>query len=352
MITLGIETSCDETSVGILNENGYLLTNIVATQVDLHARYGGIVPEIASRQHVLNIEPVTAAALSSSGLRLKDISLVAVTYGPGLAGSLIVGLNFAKGLASSLRVPFVAVNHLEGHIWAAWVTTDSFSPDIKLAYNYEEKFHKPLLCLIVSGGHTELVLMQGHGEFTLIGETKDDAVGEAFDKVARVLGLRYPGGPEIEKLAICSDEEIEPFPRAWMAGSFSFSFSGLKTAVINRARDFGFYPYRKSDNLPEKRIIANFAKAFQDSIVDVIVKKTLLAASHYDCGGIVMVGGVAANSALRNTLAESSKLPVYVPPVDLCTDNGAMIAMGGLMSYKYGTKSSMSLDVSPNLRIS
>jgi N6-L-threonylcarbamoyladenine synthase len=352
MITLGIETSCDETSVGILNENGHLLTNVVATQVDLHARYGGIVPEIASRQHVLNIEPVTTAALSSSGLRLSDISLIAVTYGPGLAGSLIVGLNFAKGLASSLGIPFVPVNHLEGHIWAAWITTDSFSPDIKSDYNYDEKFPKPLLCLIVSGGHTELVLMHGHGEFTLIGETKDDAVGEAFDKVARVLGLRYPGGPEIQKLSMYSNEDIEPFPRAWMPGTFSFSFSGLKTAVINRAKDFGFYPYRKSDDPPEKRVLANFAKAFQDSIVDVIVKKTILAGSHYDCGGIVMVGGVAANSALRNMLIESSKLPVYVPPVDLCTDNGAMIAMGGLMSYKYGSKSSMSLDVNPNLRIS
>jgi N6-L-threonylcarbamoyladenine synthase len=352
MNILGIETSCDETSVGIVDDDGRVLANVIATQVDIHARYGGIVPEVASRQHILDIRPVCEQAIRDAGIDWGEVGAVAATHGPGLAGSLIVGLNFAKGLAASLDVPLVGVNHMDGHVYAGWAKTGT--PGDARAFGpkpfQDEVGRKPIMCLLVSGGHTELVLLEDHGKFRLLGETRDDAVGEAFDKVARVLGLRYPGGPEIQRVAEGAPE-TEPFPRAWMRGTDEFSFSGLKTAVINRARSLGIYPRENLEEKPDPDIVAGMARAFQDSVVDVLVTKTVAAAIREGCAGIVMAGGVAANGPLRDTLVAKSPMPVAIPPIGLCTDNGAMIAMSGLINYRNGRRDDWSLDVIPSLRI-
>ena len=346
MIILGIETSCDETSVGVVDGDGFVLSNVVATQVDVHSRYGGIVPEVASRQHVLDMRPVCERAILESGIDWSDIDAVGVTYGPGLAGSLITGLNFSKALSSAISVPLVGVNHLEGHVYGAWIRTEENDPK-----PFQEHVgDKLIMCLIVSGGHTEIVLLEDHGKFRLLGETRDDAAGEAFDKAARVLGLRYPGGPEIQRVAQGAPT-IEPLPRAWMKGTDDFSFSGLKTATLNRARSLGIYPPDNSVKEIDETIIAGLAKAFQDSVVDVLVTKTVEAALRENCAGIVLVGGVAANQALRKTLVKKSPLPVGIPPFEFCTDNGAMIAMSGLVNYRHGRRDQWDLDVIPNLRI-
>ena len=346
MIILGIETSCDETSVGVVDGDGFVLSNVVATQVDVHSRYGGIVPEVASRQHVLDMRPVCERAILESGIDWSDIDAVGVTYGPGLAGSLITGLNFSKALSSAISVPLVGVNHLEGHVYGAWIRTEENDPK-----PFQEHVgDKLIMCLIVSGGHTEIVLLEDHGKFRLLGETRDDAAGEAFDKAARVLGLRYPGGPEIQRVAQGAPT-IEPLPRAWMKGTDDFSFSGLKTATLNRARSLGIYPPDNSVKEVDQTIIAGLAKAFQDSVVDVLVTKTVEAALRENCAGIVLVGGVAANQALRETLVKKSPLPVGIPPFEFCTDNGAMIAMSGLVNYRHGRRDQWDLDVVPNLRI-
>ena len=345
MIILGIETSCDETSVGVVDGDGFALANVVATQVDVHARYGGIVPEVASRQHILDIRPVCEQAILESGIDWSDIDAVGVTYGPGLAGSLITGLNFSKALSSAIGVPLIGVNHLEGHVYGAWIRTQN--NDLQTFQQYVGE--KLIMCLIVSGGHTELVLLEDHGRFRLLGETRDDAAGEAFDKAARVLGLRYPGGPEIQRVAQ-NAPTIESLPRAWMKGTDDFSFSGLKTATLNRARSLGIYPQGNSLKEVDDTIIAGLAKAFQDSAVDVLVTKTVEAAVREDCAGIVLVGGVAANKALRETLVKKSPLPVGIPPFEFCTDNGAMIAMAGLINYRFGRRDQWDWAVTPNLR--
>ncbi|MBT3554702.1 MAG: tRNA (adenosine(37)-N6)-threonylcarbamoyltransferase complex transferase subunit TsaD [Chloroflexi bacterium] len=346
MNILGIETSCDETSIGIVDGDGRVLANVIATQIDLHARYGGIVPEVASRQHVLDIRPVCEQAIEDAGLDWGDIDAVAATHGPGLAGSLIVGLNFSKGLSAALGVPFIGVNHMDGHVYGAWARTE----DHDLEPFQELVGEQPIMCLVVSGGHTELVLLEGHGKFRLLGETRDDAAGEAFDKVARVLGLRYPGGPEIQRVAEGAPE-TDPFPRAWMRGTDEFSFSGLKTAVLTRARELGIYPPNGVDGGADPDVVAGLAKAFQDSVVDVLVTKTTAAAKRENCAGIVLVGGVAANGPLRQTLTDKSPLPVAIPPFKLCTDNGAMIAMSGLVNFRNGRRDDWDLDVIPSLRI-
>ena len=346
MIILGIETSCDETSVGVVDGDGFVLSTVVATQVDVHSRYGGIVPEVASRQHVLDMRPVCERAILEAGIDWSDIDAVGVTYGPGLAGSLITGLNFSKALSSAISVPLVGVNHLEGHVYGAWIRTEENDPK-----PFQEHVgDKLIMCLIVSGGHTEIVLLEDHGKFRLLGETRDDAAGEAFDKAARVLGLRYPGGPEIQRVAQGAPT-IEPLPRALMKGTDDFSFSGLKTATLNRARSLGIYPPDNSAKEVDQTIIAGLAKAFQDSVVDVLVTKTVEAALRENCAGIVLVGGVAANQALRETLVKKSPLPVGIPPFEFCTDNGAMIAMSGLVNYRHGRRDQWDLDVIPNLRI-
>ncbi|MSQ07877.1 MAG: tRNA (adenosine(37)-N6)-threonylcarbamoyltransferase complex transferase subunit TsaD [Dehalococcoidia bacterium] len=365
MLILGIETSCDETAVAVVGDNGLMLSNTVATQVEVHARYGGIVPEVASRQHVLAMGPVVRKAVADAGVSWADIDAVAVTHGPGLAGSLIVGVNAAKGIAASLGKPLVGVNHLEGHIYGAWVqhppqpmgahkATPGASGSARVDFGIEPGF--PLMCLIVSGGHTELVLMLGHPDnaagsanaFSLKGETRDDAAGEAFDKAARVLGLPYPGGPEIQRLAE-NAPTTERFTRPYVRGSDDFSFSGLKSALIRRAREVGVYPAPEGG--VDRQTVAALAKAFQSAVVDVLVRKTLEAAERHDCRGIVVAGGVAANKALRMKFVAESPLPVAVPHPSLCTDNGAMIAMSGMYRFKAGMVSDFSLDVDPGLRI-
>ncbi len=359
---LGIETSCDETAAGIVDHDGRLLANSVASQAELHAQYGGIVPEMASRRHIYDIAAVVQKALTDAGIGWDDLDAVAVTNGPGLAGSLMIGVNFAKGIAAATAKPLIAANHLAGHIMAAFIRLrapdDHLRDDthLPLAPALQNIGTESIMALIVSGGHTELVLIR-HAErdgysFQLIGETRDDAAGEAFDKAARAIGLPYPGGPHIERVAGESSEHMEPLPRAWLRGGLEFSFSGLKTAVIERARQEGLYPpeVRRSD-AAEKQARAAIARAFQDSVVDVLVAKTVQAAQQYQCSAIALVGGVAANSALRNAMRQASPVPVAVPPISLCTDNGAMIARAGLESMRLGDTADFDLDVIPSLRI-
>lgn len=363
---LGIETSCDETAAGIVDSAGRMFANVVASQSDIHARYGGIVPEVASRQHIRDISSVVRAALEDAQLDWSDLDAIAVTNGPGLAGSLMVGVNYAKGAAAVTGKPLIGVNHLVGHVMAAFIRQPSNSNGSTHEADIDTDTHLPLaealhrigdapaMCLIVSGGHTELVLAERSGSsihFRLVGETRDDAAGEAFDKAARAIGLPYPGGPEIQRAAENADDEVIPLPRAWIRGTHEFSFSGLKTAVLNRARTEGIYPRSESNRTADEKTVANIAKAFQDSVVDVLVTKTISAAIEFDCSAIVLVGGVAANRPLRETMQSKSPLPVVTPPIPLCTDNGAMIARAGLERYQNGARDAYDLDVIPSLRI-
>ena len=301
--------------------------------MELHARYGGVVPELASRQHVEAMVPVLDEALERAGCTLREIDAVAVTTGPGLAGALLVGTNAAKAIAYARGLPLVAVNHLEGHIYAAWLA-DAPSGEETPAPRF------PALCLIVSGGHTDLVLMTGHGRYRLLGETADDAAGEAFDKVARLMGLGFPGGPAIERLAGGIAPALR-LPRAKLRRPYDFSFSGLKTKVLRLVRgQEGPVPA-----LPE------LAAAFQDAVVDALVTKALAAARDHAAAEVILVGGVAANSALRRALTERSPLPVRIPRPALCTDNGAMIAACGWRRLQVGQAAPLDADVQPGLRI-
>lgn len=339
MKILGIETSCDDTAASVVEDGRFLLSNVIASQVELHNRYGGVVPEVASRQHVLEIIPTIEESLSQSKCSFKDLDAIAVTNGPGLAGSLIVGLNTAKGLAFGNDLPLIGINHLEGHIYANWL--DGETPD--------ELHGFPLLCLIASGGHTDLILMSNHGEYELLGRTRDDAAGEAFDKAARVLGLGFPGGPEIQKASENALGNIE-MPRAWLKGSLDFSFSGLKTAFLNKAKDLGIYPPDLNKNVDAEQI-RELAAGFQMSVADVIAVKTIRAANQYKVNGILLGGGVAANAKLRSVLTERSEIPVIIPAPRLCTDNGAMIASCAYFKLNRGHKSPWGLDVYPNLHL-
>ena len=300
MLALGIETSCDETAVGVVADGRRILANVVASQAAVHARYGGIVPEVASRQHIEAMLPVVRAALAEARCRPGDLDAVAVTAGPGLAGSLLVGLNTAKALAYTWSKPLIAVNHLEGHLYANWLVEDA-RPQL------------PAVVLIVSGGHTELVLAEAHGRYRLLGRTRDDAAGEAFDKAARVLGLGFPGGPAIERTARAAGPRPPRLPRAWLGESNDFSFSGLKTAVMRVAGE-------------GKAPAADIAAGFQTAVVDVLVRKTVRAVGQTGAASVLLSGGVAANGPLRAALRDASPVPLWVPPPSLCTDNGAMIA--------------------------
>lgn len=336
-LILGIETSCDETSAAVVRNGTDLLSNVVATQVDLHARYGGVFPEVASRVHIESIHPVIAQALSQANATLDDIAAVAVTRGPGLAGSLLVGLNAAKGLAMGRNLPLIGVNHLEGHIYALWLT--EHRPHLRF----------PLLVLLVSGGHTELLLMREHLHYTRLGGTIDDAVGEAFDKVGRMLGLPYPGGPSIERSARSGRPDAFDFSRAWLPGTWDFSFSGLKTAVLYELRRQ--YPdYRAGREAPPASLpVADYAASFQQAAVDVLVKKTLDAAREFDVRGVIITGGVSANTALKQALERAAHpLPVFVPPLRLTGDNAAMIAAAGYWRLIAGERSPLEIDVRPN----
>ena len=333
---LAIETSCDETACAVLENGRALLSSVVASQMEIHARYGGVFPEVASRQHVLSIMPVVQQALAQARLSLSDIDAIAVTQGPGLAGSLIVGMNAAKGMALALDKPLVGVNHLEGHIYSSWV--------------YEAGDHKPpapqfpLMALLVSGGHTELNLMTDHLTYQRLGATLDDAAGEAFDKVARLLDLPYPGGPSIQREAEEGDPNRFNFPRAWLDGTWNFSFSGVKTSVLYEVNDLK----KRSNGIP----VHDLAASFQKAVVDVLFKKTMDAARKFGAKEILIAGGVSANRALRKAFKAQTEFPVHIPPLSLCTDNAAMIGAAGYFRYALGHVSEMDIDVLPSWPLS
>ncbi|MBF6605494.1 MAG: tRNA (adenosine(37)-N6)-threonylcarbamoyltransferase complex transferase subunit TsaD [Chloroflexi bacterium] len=345
-LLLAVESSCDETGIALVEGGRTIHANVVASQVALHAATGGIVPEVAARAHVRWIVPVLEAAWADAGVTWGDVDGVAVTYGPGLAGSLLVGINFAKALAWAHRLPLVGVNHLEGHVYAAWLADRGTDPD-------EPVF--PLVALVVSGGHTFLAEMQDHLAYRLLGTTVDDAAGEAFDKVGRLLGLGYPGGPAIERAAARATRRDAVFPRAWLGDSYDLSFSGLKTAarrIVEGARmDEGLRPDDPAAALSEERT-AELAFGFQDSVVDVLVTKTIRAAVATGARSIVLGGGVAANGVLRGRLADEAAargLPLLVPRPALCTDNGAMIGAAGGRRFAAGERAGLDLDARPSL---
>jgi N6-L-threonylcarbamoyladenine synthase len=334
---LGIESSCDETAVAVVENGRALLSSVVASQIDLHAKYGGVFPEVASRQHIRTIYAVIEQGLQQAHLTLADVDAIAVTRGPGLAGSLVVGMNAAKGLALGRNLPLVGVNHLEGHIYSAWVYPDGTSQPPPAP-------QFPLIALLVSGGHTEINLMKGHLEYERLGATQDDAAGEAFDKVARLLGLPYPGGPSIQKASANGDPAAFHFPRAKTDGSWDFSFSGLKTAVLRKVRQF--------EEEQRKLPVEDLAASFQAAVVDVLVSKTLKAAQTYGVKEIVVAGGVSANRALREAILNQSPIQVHIPPLSLCTDNAAMIASAGYYRLIQGQRDPLDLDVLPTWPLS
>ena len=336
---LAIESSCDETGVAVVVGGRRIEANQVASQVALHAATGGIVPEVAARQQLRWIVPTLDAAVSQAGVGWGDLDAVAVTYGPGLVGSLLVGVSMAKALAVAHDLPLVGVNHIEGHIYANWLT-DAADGD---ALPAEPDF--PLLCLVVSGGHTQLVLMHDHGRYTLLGQTVDDAAGEAFDKVGRLLGLPYPGGPAISAAAVGASPATR-FPRARTEGPYDFSFSGLKTAVL---REVAAYRER-GEALP----VDGLAAAFEEAVVDALATKTVAAARDHGVASVALGGGVAANRALRATLADrlgADGIALLVPPPAWCTDNGAMIGAAAGFRYAAGDRAGAALEAVPNLSL-
>ncbi|MFC7787286.1 tRNA (adenosine(37)-N6)-threonylcarbamoyltransferase complex transferase subunit TsaD [Rossellomorea sp. GCM10028870] len=331
MFVLGIETSCDETAVAIIKNGTEIVTNVVSSQIESHKRFGGVVPEIASRHHVEQVTYVLEEALQQAGMTMVEIDCVAVTEGPGLVGALLIGVNAAKALAFAHNKPLVGVHHIAGHIYANRLVK-------------EMKF--PLLSLVVSGGHTELVLMKEHGSFQVIGETRDDAAGEAYDKVARTLSLPYPGGPHIDRLAQEGEATLD-LPRAWLEeGSFDFSFSGLKSAVINTLH-----------NAKQKGVTIHpqdLAASFQASVIDVLVTKTIKAVKEFQVEQVLLAGGVAANKGLRAALQEAFEgvdAELVIPPLSLCTDNAAMIAAAGTVLFEQGKRGGMDMNAHPGLDI-
>lgn len=335
---LGIETSCDETAAAIVENGCNILSSVVASQVELHAQYGGIFPEVASRQHIRVIYPVVDAALQQAHLSLSDVDAIAVTRGPGLPGSLVVGVNMAKGLVLGSGLPLVGVNHLEAHLYSAWLQPDAGVDCEEDALSEEMLF--PLIVLIVSGGHTELVLMTGHLQYRRLGGTLDDAAGEAFDKVGRLLGLPYPGGPSIQKAAESGSSTAFAFPRSWLEDSWNFSFSGIKTAVLREVQRLRTVQY----NIP----VNDLAASFQAAVVDVLVGKTISAAKEFEAKRIILAGGVSANVPLREGMVNQAHCPVSIPPIDLCTDNAAMVAAAGYYRFVNGYRDALDLDVEPN----
>jgi len=324
MKILGIETSCDETAAAVVEDGVRILSNQIASQVEIHARYGGIVPEVASRQHILAIIPILKQVMAEAKASWGDLDGIAVTTGPGLAGSLLIGVNVAKAIALAHGLPITGVNHLEGHIYANWVGNSAPS--------------FPLVCLIVSGGHSDLVLMRGHGDYVVLGRTRDDAAGEAFDKAARILGLGYPGGPAIQQAAKNGAASLQ-LPRAWLKGTSDFSFSGVKTALL-RLVERGMVSSR-----------ADAAASFQEAVADVLVTKAVAVAKEYRVKQILLAGGVASNELLRNWLVEKSPIPVLIPEPALCTDNAAMIAACGYYRFQAGKIDGLDLDVVPSLKL-
>ena len=398
MRVLGIESSCDETGAAIVEDGRYLLSNIVASQAEIHNRYGGVVPEVASRQQLSSIIPVIETAMDIASCSWQDIDAVGATYGPGLAGSLLVGLTVGKTLALARNLPFLGVNHLEAHIYANWLREGEISPKRDSAASTPDVREEgdptfPLICLVISGAHSELVLVRGYGQYELLGRTRDDAAGEAFDKVARILGLGYPGGPSIQKAAQRAEDEMQQqqkpvelarsayrLPRAWLRGTYDFSFSGLKTAMLHLAegaagsagpavsQTTGMRKEAGSEGKQQSQYtrmgmqaaqrgpanVALLAASFQEAIVDVLAVKTRLAAQEYHVKQVVLAGGVAANLSLRARL-EQELLPLRIrlsyPPIEFCTDNAAMIASAAYFHLCQGETSGLDLDVHPGLSL-
>ena len=335
---LGIETSCDETAAAVVEDGVRILSSVVASQADLHAQFGGIFPEVASRQHIITIYPILDQALKEAHLKLTDLDAIAVTRGPGLPGSLVVGINMAKGLAIGSGLPILGINHLEGHLYSAWLPEEIGKEKKKLP-------QFPLLALIVSGGHTELVLMEDHLKYQRLGGTLDDAAGEAFDKVARLLDIGYPGGPAVQAAAAEGNPTAFDFPRAWLDDSYDFSFSGLKTAVLRTVQEL---KKEKKKELP----IPDLAASFQAAVVDVLVRKTFLAAEEFKTKDILIAGGVSANQLLRDQFKSQRKYKIHIPPLSLCTDNAAMIAGAGCFRFCAGHRDGLEMDAAPNWSIS
>lgn len=333
MLVMAIETSCDETAVAIVRNGREIVSNIVASQIESHKRFGGVVPEIASRHHVEQITIVLEEAINAAGISYSELDAIAVTEGPGLVGALLIGVNAAKSIAFANGIPLVSVHHIAGHIYANRLV---------------KEMQFPLLALVVSGGHTELVYMKEHGHFEVIGETRDDAAGEAYDKVARVLNMPYPGGPHIDRLAHEGSDTLN-LPRAWLEeGSYDFSFSGLKSAVINTVHN--------AEQRGEVIAPENLAASFQASVVEVLVAKAVRAAKEYRVKQVLLAGGVAANKGLRSALtaafAEIEEVELVIPPLNLCTDNAAMVAAAGTVLFEKGHRAGLDLNANPGLEIS
>jgi len=333
IITLAIESSCDETSVSVLKNGREVLSNIINSQIEQHKKFGGVVPEVASRKHIENINGVINEALEEAEVSFSDITHVGVTYGPGLVGALLVGLSAAKAIAFAREIPLNGVNHIEGHIYANFIEHKELKP--------------PFICLIVSGGHTHLVYMKDYGEYEILGKTRDDAAGEAFDKVARALGLGYPGGPQIDKLAKEGNSHAIQFPKAYLEeGSYDFSFSGVKSSVLN---------YLNSQRMKGLEIsVVDVAASFQKSVVEILTEKAIKCALEKKVNRIVLAGGVAANSGLRSYLqseCEKNNIDLKYPSLTLCTDNAAMIGCVAYYDYVRGLRSGLDLNAIPSLKI-
>ena len=331
LLTLAIETSCDETSCAVIKDGREVLSNIISSQIDIHRKFGGVVPEIASRKHIEAINNIIQEALDTAHITFNDLDLIGVTQGPGLVGALLVGISAAKALAYGLGIPLIGVNHIQGHICANYIAHKDLEP--------------PFTCLVVSGGHTYLLNVKSYTEYELVGRTRDDAAGEAFDKVARSIGLPYPGGPFIDKLAKEGDKDSIPFPRVYLDdNSYDFSFSGLKTAVLNYIN--------QTKQKGEEVIVENVAASFQQAVLDVLVDKSFRLAKETGSNKIVIAGGVAANQGLRDMLEDRGKsegVEIFYPSRTLCTDNAAMIGSAAYYHYIDGEESDLSLNVEPNL---
>ena len=331
-LILAVESSCDETAIAVVEDGRIERANAIASQIDVHALYGGVVPEIASRMHVEAIDPLLERALDQAGVTLEDIDAVAVTYGPGLVGALLTGVSWAKSLAYALDVPLIPVNHIEGHVSANYIAHPELEP--------------PFVCLVASGGHSHILNVTHYGEYELLGQTTDDAAGEAFDKVARVLEIPYPGGPLLDRLADEGDDRAYHFPHPHTQGKYDFSFSGLKTAVINQAHHL-----RQSGG---EIVAKDFAASFRRSVVDLLVEKTLLAAKDIGAKKLTVAGGVAANSLLRSELERRGRkagLEVFMPPKRLCTDNAVMIGSAAFYRLMAGELGELSLNALPSIRM-
>ena len=333
MLILAIETSCDETSAAVVKDGREVLSNIISSQIDIHKKFGGVVPEVASRKHIETINQIVQEALDAANVTFKDIDLIGVTRGPGLVGALLIGISTAKALSYGLNVPLVGVNHIEGHVCANYIEFKDLEP--------------PFTCLIVSGGHTYLVQANGYTDYEIVGRTRDDAAGESFDKVARALGLPYPGGPVIDKLSQKGNKEAIDFPRAMIDDSYDFSFSGLKTAVLNYLN--------QQRQKGQEIVIEDVAASFQQAVLDVLVEKAFRLAKERGMNKIVLAGGVAANQGLRdmmNLRGEEEGIKIYYPSRILCTDNAAMIGSAAYFNYMAGNVSNLHLNVEPNLDLS